>query len=128
MLYRLMCVALLVLWCCRSISTASVSYPKTLPCDVSEENNGSVVKVDCTERSLKEIPYGIPRDTTNLTLTINHIPELNSSSFHGLENLTEIDMRCNCVPIKIGPKDRMCTQSVTIEENTFTSLKSLRAL
>ncbi|XP_018558598.1 toll-like receptor 7 [Lates calcarifer] len=123
-----MCVALLVLWCCRCISTADVSYPKTLPCDVSEENNGSVVKVDCTERSLKEIPYGIPRDTTNLTLTINHIPELNSSSFHGLENLTEIDMRCNCVPIKIGPKDHMCTQSVTIEENTFTSLKSLRAL
>lgn len=121
-----MCVALLGLWCRLSILTASISYPKTLPCDVSD--NGSVVKVDCTERSLKDIPRGIPRETTNLTLTINHIPNLNSTSFQGLENLTEIDMRCNCVPIKIGPKDRMCIESVTIEENTFTSLRNLRAL
>lgn len=123
-----MCVALLGLWCGRSISTATISYPKTLPCDVSEVDNGSGVKVDCTERSLKDIPRGIPRETTNLTLTINHIPQLNSTSFHGLGNLTEIDMRCNCVPIKIGPKDRMCTESVTIEENTFSSLRNLRAL
>nr|QXJ40782.1 toll-like receptor 7 [Sebastes schlegelii] len=119
-----MCVALLGL----SISSASVSYPKTLPCDVSETSNGSTVTVDCTERSLKDIPRGIPRDTTNLTLTINHIPKFNSTSFRGLENLTEIDMRCNCVPIKIGPKDRMCTKSVVIEDNTFTSLRNLRAL
>ncbi|XP_067459788.1 toll-like receptor 7 [Thunnus thynnus] len=128
MFFHLMHVVLLGLWCCPFISTANISYPKTLPCDVSEANNGSVVKVDCTERSLKDVPRGIPRDTTNLTLTINHIPKLNSTSFHGLENLTEIDMRCNCVPIKIGPKDRMCKKSVTIEENTFTSLRNLRAL
>ncbi|KAM9346827.1 toll-like receptor 7 [Symphorus nematophorus] len=128
MSFHLICVALPGLWCCLSISTAGVSYPKTLPCDVTEANNGSVVTVDCTERSLSDIPLGIPRDTTNLTLTINHIPKLNSTSFQGLENLTEIDMRCNCVPIKIGPKDHMCTQSVTIEENTFTSLRNLRAL
>ncbi|XP_040004787.1 toll-like receptor 7 isoform X2 [Xiphias gladius] len=128
MLFQLMCVALLALWCCLCTSTASISYPKTLPCDVSESNNGSEVKVDCTERSLRGIPPGIPRDATNLTLTINHIPKLNSSSFQGLENLTEIDMRCNCVPVKVGPKDRMCTESVTIEENTFTSLRNLRAL
>lgn len=123
-----MCVALLALWSCLSVATVTISYPKTLPCDVSENSNGSVVKVDCTERNLKEIPSGIPKDTTNLTLTINHIPHLNSSSFRGLENLAEIDMRCNCVPIKIGPKDRVCTESVTVEENTFTSLRSLRAL
>ncbi|XP_029315312.1 toll-like receptor 7 [Cottoperca gobio] len=128
MSFRLMCVTLLGLWCCLSMSTASVYYPKTLPCDVIETNNGSVVTVDCTERSLKDVPAGIPRDTTNLTLTINHIPKLNSTSFHGLENLTEIDMRCNCVPIKVGPKDNMCTKSVIIEENTFTSLRNLRAL
>lgn len=128
MLFQPMCAAALALWCCLCASTGSISYPKTLPCDVSEANNGSMVKVDCTDRSLKEIPQGIPRDTTNLTLTINHIPNLNSSSFYGLKNLTEIDMRCNCVPIKIGPKDRMCTKSVTIEENTFTSMRGLRAL
>ncbi|KAM8856008.1 toll-like receptor 7 [Spinachia spinachia] len=121
MFFQLMC-------CCLSITTALVSYPKTLPCDVAEDDNGSMVTVDCTERSLKDIPLGIPRDATNLTLTINHIPKLNSTSFIGLDNLKEIDMRCNCVPIKIGPKDRMCTASVIIEENTFTGLKKLRAL
>uniref|UniRef100_UPI0037E8DFA7 toll-like receptor 7 n=1 Tax=Semicossyphus pulcher TaxID=241346 RepID=UPI0037E8DFA7 len=128
MFFHLMCVALLGLWRSHSISSANVTYPKTLPCDVSETDNGSMVKVDCTERSLKFIPLGIPRETTNLTLTINHIPNLNSSSFRGLENLTEIDMRCNCVPIKIGPKDRVCTESVTIEEDTFTNLRNLQAL
>lgn len=124
-----MCVLLLAQLCCLSPSSAIVSYPKTLPCDVDEANNGSVVKVDCTERRLKYVPAGIPKDTTNLTLTINHILTFNSTSFLGLESLTEIDMRCNCVPIKIGPKDlRMCTGSVTIEEGTFSGLRSLRAL
>ncbi|XP_029936273.1 toll-like receptor 7 isoform X2 [Myripristis murdjan] len=126
MLIHLVCVALLSLWF--TISPASRTYPKTLPCDVSDTRNGSTVKVDCTERSLKEIPRGIPGDTTNLTLTINHISHLNSTSFQGLENLTEIDMRCNCVPVKIGPKDHICTKGVEITENTFTSLKNLRAL
>ncbi|XP_023148270.1 toll-like receptor 7 [Amphiprion ocellaris] len=128
MFIHLMYVALLGFWSFLPNSTTSISYPKTLPCDVIDDNNGTEVKVDCTERSLTYIPYGIPRDTTNLTLTINHIPSLNSTSFHGLENLTEIDMRCNCVPIKIGPKDRVCIKSVTIEENTFTTLRNLRAL
>ncbi|KAM9851366.1 toll-like receptor 7 [Aulostomus maculatus] len=129
MFFHLMCVALLLgLWCCSSVTTANVSYPKSLPCDVSEANNGSEVTVDCTARKLKAIPQGIPRDTTNLTLTINHIPKLNSTSFYSLDNLTEIDMRCNCVPIKIGPKDNICTKSLMIEDNTFSSLKNLQAL
>lgn len=122
------CLTLLGLWFHFNKSTTGISYPKTLPCDVSEVSNGTEVKVDCTDRSLMEVPSAIPRETTNLTLTINHIPKLNSTSFHGLDNLTEIDMRCNCVPIKIGPKDHMCTKSVTIEENTFTTLENLRAL
>ncbi|CAL8322183.1 unnamed protein product [Merluccius merluccius] len=103
-------------------------YPKTLPCNVSLATNGSAVMVDCTEEGLLSIPSGIPGNATNLTLTINHIPELNSTSFRGLENLTEIDMRCNCVPIKIGPKDRRCTKGLVIMENTFSDLKKLKAL
>lgn len=121
-----MCGALLGLGYCIQ-TTSAISYPKTLPCDVSEVSNGTVT-VDCTERSLKNVPISIPGETTNLTLTINHIPNLNATSFHGLDNLTEIDMRCNCVPIKIGPKDNMCTKSVTIAEDTFTALRNLRAL
>uniref|UniRef100_A0A8C6WSP2 Toll-like receptor 7 n=1 Tax=Neogobius melanostomus TaxID=47308 RepID=A0A8C6WSP2_9GOBI len=116
------------LWCSLPTSTAAVLYPKMLPCDVKEPNNSSDVTVDCTERNLKWIPPGIPQETTNLTLTINHIPKLNSSSFHGLENLTEIDFRCNCVPRKIGPKDKICTESVAIEDDTFSGLVNLKAL
>uniref|UniRef100_A0A3Q2R0A0 Toll like receptor 7 n=1 Tax=Fundulus heteroclitus TaxID=8078 RepID=A0A3Q2R0A0_FUNHE len=123
-----MCAALLALGSYCIPTTSGISYPKTLPCDVSEVHNGTAVKVDCTERRLKEVPVAIPGETTNLTLTINHIPNLNSTSFQGLDNLTEIDMRCNCVPIKIGPKDNMCTKSVTIADDTFTALRNLRAL
>ncbi|KAM9804847.1 uncharacterized protein ACB057_006716 [Neosynchiropus ocellatus] len=123
-----MCVTLLGLSDCLMMTAATISYPKTLPCNVSEASNSSAVMVDCTERGLVRVPPDIPRETTNLTLTINHIHEFNSSSFSHLDNLTEIDMRCNCVPIKIGPKDHMCTSSVAIQPGTFTSLRSLRAL
>ncbi|XP_010882789.3 toll-like receptor 7 [Esox lucius] len=103
-------------------------YPKTLPCDVSRHSSGNMVSVDCTERGLLEVPVNIPPEATNLTLTINHIPSINSTSFQGLGNLTEIDMRCNCIPIKIGPKDHMCTESVTVAKDTFKDLPNLKAL
>ncbi|CAB1346550.1 unnamed protein product [Coregonus sp. 'balchen'] len=79
-------------------------------------------------RELLEIPKDIPRNTTNLTLTINHIPYINSTSFQGLENIKEIEMCCNFVPIKIGPKDHMCTENVTIKNNSFKDLRNLKAL
>ncbi|TTA98329.1 Toll-like receptor 7 [Bagarius yarrelli] len=90
--------------------------------------NGTEVKVDCTNRRLTSVPPGIPSNTTNLTLTINHIPYVNNTSFLGLNNITEIDMRCNCVPIKIGPKDHVCMQSVQIDNGSFWQLKTLKSL
>ncbi|XP_061735070.1 toll-like receptor 7 [Nerophis ophidion] len=128
MLFHLVFVALLDLWWCPFKLSAVILYPKTLPCDVSKADNGSAVMVDCTDRRLIDIPGGIPRDTTNLTLTINHIPKLNSSSFGSLENLTELDFRCNCLPIKIGPKDHICIGSVMIDDDTFAGLMKLQAL
>ncbi|XP_072300673.1 toll-like receptor 7 [Eucyclogobius newberryi] len=128
MFSQLIHVVVLGLWCSISKSTAKVVYPKTLPCQVTEPSNSSEVAVDCTETNLKHIPLGIPPETTNLTLTINHIHSLNSSSFHGLDNLTELDFRCNCVPIKIGPKDNICISSVAIEDRTFSDLGNLKAL
>ncbi|XP_061081699.1 toll-like receptor 7 [Conger conger] len=101
-------------------------YPKSLPCDVTVK--GISVNVDCTERKLKEMPIGIPGNVTNITLTINHIPHIETTSFQGLESLVEIDFRCNCVPIKIGPKDRVCSKSVTIDDKSFWHLKKLKSL
>ncbi|XP_072541406.1 toll-like receptor 7 [Salminus brasiliensis] len=113
---------------CPSVWLEAEWYPKSLPCDVTGAANGTEVTVDCTSRSLTKIPFGIPSNATNLTLTINHIPRIQNTSFQGLNNITEIDMRCNCVPIKVGPKDHMCTQSVTIDNGSFWELKSLKSL
>ncbi len=114
--------------CSHLFAGCSRVFPKSLKCDVSLASNGSEVAVNCTERELTEIPLGIPTNTTNLTLTINHIPHITNNSFHKLQNITEIDLRCNCVPIKVGPKDRVCTKSLTIDNGTFWKLKNLKSL
>lgn len=121
---RLICLAVLLL----PVLVAAVWYPKSLPCEVTVVSNGSEVSVNCTAVELGYIPFGIPGNTTNLTLTINHIRHINESSFKGLENLTEIDMRCNCVPVKVGPKDHVCNQSVIIDYGSFRPLKKLKSL
>ncbi|KAI1241604.1 Toll-like receptor 7, partial [Lamprotornis superbus] len=101
-------------------------FPKTLPCDV-EPSEGAVT-VDCTDRRLTEVPRGIPANTTNLTLSINHIPHIYPTTFNHLENLEEIDFRCNCVPVKLGPKDHVCTSHLKIENGSFAALTRLRSL
>uniref|UniRef100_A0A8C3TT18 Toll like receptor 7 n=1 Tax=Catharus ustulatus TaxID=91951 RepID=A0A8C3TT18_CATUS len=101
-------------------------FPKTLPCDV--QSSEGTVTVDCTDRRLTEVPRGIPGNATNLTLSINHIPHIYPTTFHHLENLEEIDFRCNCVPVKLGPKDRVCTSPLKIENGSFAALTRLRSL
>ncbi|NXS22477.1 TLR7 protein, partial [Mystacornis crossleyi] len=101
-------------------------FPKTLPCDV--KSSEGTVTVDCTDRRLTEVPRGIPGNATNLTLSINHIPHIYPTSFDHLENLQEIDFRCNCVPVKMGPKDNVCTSTLKIENGSFAALARLRSL
>ncbi|NXX94911.1 TLR7 protein, partial [Centropus bengalensis] len=101
-------------------------FPKSLPCDVKVSEG--TVTVDCTNRRLMEIPKGIPANATNLTLSINHIPHLYPTSFVHLENLVEIDFRCNCVPVKLGPKDHVCTTRPKIEYGSFSALTRLKSL
>ncbi|XP_007949819.2 toll-like receptor 7 [Orycteropus afer afer] len=103
-------------------------FPKTLPCDVIVDAPKAHVIVDCTDRHLMEIPGGIPNNATNLTLTINHIPAISPASFHSLEHLVEIDFRCNCVPIRLGPKDNICTNRLQVKPRSFSRLTSLKAL
>ncbi|NXL91832.1 TLR7 protein, partial [Alectura lathami] len=105
---------------------SGVWFLKSLPCDV-EASEGSV-RVDCSDRHLTEVPRGIPENATNLTLTINHIPHISPMSFAGLKNLVEIDFRCNCVPVRLGPKDNVCSQKPTIENGSFASLTRLKSL
>ncbi|KAM4700670.1 uncharacterized protein O3C94_001766 [Discoglossus pictus] len=102
-------------------------FPKSLPCDVTVEAREAVI-VDCSERHLTSIPEGIPSNTTNLTLTINHIPRISLQSFAQLRDLIEIDFRCNCIPVILGPKDHVCTKRLIVEDGSFASLYNLRSL
>uniref|UniRef100_A0A8C0S8I8 Toll-like receptor 9 n=4 Tax=Canis lupus familiaris TaxID=9615 RepID=A0A8C0S8I8_CANLF len=103
-------------------------FPKTLPCDVSLDAPKAHVIVDCTDKHLTEIPGGIPSNATNLTLTINHIPGISPASFHQLDYLVEIDLRCNCIPVRLGPKDHLCTRRPQIKPRSFSSLTYLKSL
>ncbi|XP_007517534.2 toll-like receptor 7 [Erinaceus europaeus] len=103
-------------------------YPKTLPCDVSKDVRNAQVIVDCTDKRLKEIPGGIPTNTTNLTLTINHISDISPASFNRLNHLVEVDFRCNCVPALLGPKENICFRKLQIKPQSFSGLTFLRAL
>uniref|UniRef100_A0A8C5T6R2 TIR domain-containing protein n=1 Tax=Malurus cyaneus samueli TaxID=2593467 RepID=A0A8C5T6R2_9PASS len=101
-------------------------FPKTLPCDV--KSSEGTVTVDCTDRRLTEVPRGIPANATNVTLSINDIPHIYLTSFDRLENLQEIDFRCNCVPVRLGPKDQVCTSRLKIEDGSFAALTRLKSL
>ncbi|XP_010144940.1 PREDICTED: toll-like receptor 7 [Eurypyga helias] len=101
-------------------------FPKSLPCDVIVSEG--TVTVDCTDRRLMEVPRGIPANATNLTLNINHIPHIYRTSFAQLENLVEIDFRCNCVPVRMGPKDNVCSKRPKIENGSFAALTRLKSL
>ncbi|NXG26751.1 TLR7 protein, partial [Grallaria varia] len=105
---------------------SGIWFPKTLPCDVKSLEG--TVTVDCTYRRLTEVPRGIPGNATNLTLSINHILHIYPTSFAPLKNLVEIDFRCNCVPVKMGPKDLVCTSVLEIENGSFAALTRLKSL
>uniref|UniRef100_A0A8C6Z360 Toll like receptor 7 n=1 Tax=Nothoprocta perdicaria TaxID=30464 RepID=A0A8C6Z360_NOTPE len=105
---------------------SGIWFPKSLPCDV--EVFEATVVVDCSDRRLTEIPQGIPINATNLNLTINHIPHISPRSFAHLKNLLEIDFRCNCVPVKLGPKDHACVSRPQIESGSFAALTRLKSL
>ncbi|KAJ6667523.1 hypothetical protein lerEdw1_016644 [Lerista edwardsae] len=107
---------------------SSIRFPKSLPCDVTSNTSDASLMVDCSDRRLTEFPQGIPSNVTNLSLAINHIPEIDQRYFERLENLLEIDFRCNCIPVKTGPKERMCTKSLKIHMDTFAKLTKLESL
>ncbi|XP_075446336.1 toll-like receptor 7 [Ascaphus truei] len=103
-------------------------FPKSLPCDVTVQAKEAAVIVDCSDRHLTAIPWQIPSNATNLTLTINHIPRILPQSFVQLRNLVEIDFRCNCVPVILGPKDNVCTKRLIVDNGSFAPLHNLRSL
>ncbi|XP_054830249.1 toll-like receptor 7 [Eublepharis macularius] len=104
----------------------AIKFPKTLPCDVDALED--LLIVDCSDRRLAVFPDGIPANTTNLTLSINHIKNIKQANFENLENLVEIDFRCNCMPVTLGPKDHVCKNSLHVQSGTFEKLTQLKSL
>ncbi|XP_039195753.1 toll-like receptor 7 [Crotalus tigris] len=107
-----------------------MSFYKTLPCDVNYVSDTSkmYMQVDCSDRKLIQFPKDIPTNVTNLTLAVNHIPKISKSHFKDLKKLLEIDFKCNCVPVRLGPKDHVCTQGLQIQAHAFSKLSSLKSL
>uniref|UniRef100_A0A8C6XAP0 Toll like receptor 7 n=1 Tax=Naja naja TaxID=35670 RepID=A0A8C6XAP0_NAJNA len=105
-------------------------FYKTLPCDVNniKDTSKMYMQVDCSDRKLIEFPKDIPANVTNLTLAVNHISQISRSHFENLKNLLEIDFKCNCVPVRLGPKDHVCTQGLKIQAQAFSNLSSLKSL
>uniref|UniRef100_A0A4W3IMB7 Toll like receptor 7 n=1 Tax=Callorhinchus milii TaxID=7868 RepID=A0A4W3IMB7_CALMI len=106
--------------------TANSWFPRSLPCDV--KHDVASVVVDCSERDLTKVPKGFPSNATNITLTINHISIITKIAFAGLNSLTEIELQCNCIPVRLGPKDRICFNPLQIEKGAFSSLPALKSL
>ncbi|KAM3936120.1 toll-like receptor 7 [Leptodactylus fuscus] len=99
---------------------------KNLPCSVIKRE--SIIIVDCTQGRLDTIPPGIPTNTTNLILNINKIREITPDSFGELRELTEISLKCNCIPVYLGSKDDICTERLRILNGSFSNLNKLQSL
>lgn len=95
---------------------------------MTSNTSDASLMVDCSDRRLTEFPQGIPSNVTNLTIAINHIPEIDQRDFEHLENLLEIDFRCNCIPVRLGSKEHVCTKSLKIHTDSFAKLTKLEAL
>uniref|UniRef100_A0ACB8FHX0 Toll-like receptor 7 n=1 Tax=Sphaerodactylus townsendi TaxID=933632 RepID=A0ACB8FHX0_9SAUR len=111
----------------------AIQYPKTLPCDVSPLKD--LLLVDCTNRHLTTFPNGIPANTTNLTLSINHINDIKKANFEHLEKLVEIDFSSafqNLTKLTVlslkGNNLTSNAMSQTLHGNEFRFLSGLKYL
>ncbi|KAJ8273443.1 hypothetical protein GJAV_G00101670 [Gymnothorax javanicus] len=60
-------------------------------CECSE----AALTVKCVSKDLRHIPTGIPAYTRNLFITGNHISQIGSESFKGLDNVTTLSLSNN---------------------------------
>ncbi|XP_072370191.1 toll-like receptor 8 [Scyliorhinus torazame] len=92
--------------------------PRSLPCDVSIQNNGSSIQFDCRSHRLHHVPVNIPSNATSLDLAYNQITNISNCSFSSLQNLTKIDLSCNVLPGK----------NMYMAKGSFSTLRNLKEL
>nr|AIO08121.1 variable lymphocyte receptor C [Petromyzon marinus] len=93
-------VALLVLgaWCgsCSAQrQRACVEAGKSDVCICSSATDSSPETVDCSSKTLADVPTGIPASTDKLELHFNQLTSIHAKAFRGLSNLTYLTITTN---------------------------------
>nr|AGU90198.1 variable lymphocyte receptor C [Petromyzon marinus]AGU90199.1 variable lymphocyte receptor C [Petromyzon marinus] len=122
-------VALLVLgaWCgsCSAQrQRACVEAGKSDVCICSSATDSSPETVDCSSKTLADVPTGIPASTERLELNYNQLTSIPDKSFHGLARLTYLGLSNNKLPfLPVGVFDQMKNlQELRLQDNQLKSL------
>nr|AIO08269.1 variable lymphocyte receptor C [Petromyzon marinus] len=124
-------VALLVLgaWCgsCSAQrQRACVEAGKSDVCICSSATDSSPETVDCSSKTLADVPTGIPASTEKLQLHFNQLTSIPVKAFHGLTRLTFLDLSNNKLQyLPVGVFDQMKNlQELRLQDNQLKSLPS----
>nr|AIO08207.1 variable lymphocyte receptor C [Petromyzon marinus] len=124
-------VALLVLgaWCgsCSAQrQRACVEAGKSDVCICSSATDSSPETVDCSSKTLADVPTGIPASTERLQLNYNQLTSIPDKSFHGLARLTYLGLSNNKLPfLPVGVFDKLENlQDLRLNTNQLKSLPS----
>nr|AIO08270.1 variable lymphocyte receptor C [Petromyzon marinus] len=122
-------VALLVLgaWCgsCSAQrQRACVEAGKSDVCICSSATDSSPETVDCSSKTLADVPTGIPASTEKLQLDFNQLASIDAKAFHGLRHLTFLSLNNNQLQtLPVGVFDQLENlQDLRLGENQLKSL------
>nr|AIO08183.1 variable lymphocyte receptor C [Petromyzon marinus] len=122
-------VALLVLgaWCgsCSAQrQRACVEAGKSDVCICSSATDSSPETVDCSSKTLADVPPGIPASTERLDLKFNQLTSIPGKAFHGLARLTYLGLSNNQLQsLPVGVFDKL--ENLQDLHLQFNQLKSL---
>nr|AIO08259.1 variable lymphocyte receptor C [Petromyzon marinus] len=122
-------VALLVLgaWCgsCSAQrQRACVEAGKSDVCICSSATDSSPETVDCSSKTLADVPTGIPASTERLQLTYNQLTAVPVNAFKALARLTYLSLNDNKLPsLPVGVFDQLKNlNELRLDFNKLTSL------
>nr|AIO08243.1 variable lymphocyte receptor C [Petromyzon marinus] len=122
-------VALLVLgaWCgsCSAQrQRACVEAGKSDVCICSSATDSSPETVDCSSKTLADVPTGIPASTERLDLKFNQLTSIPGKAFHGLTRLTYLELSNNKLQsLPVGVFDQL--KDLNELHLNYNQLKSL---
>nr|AIO08173.1 variable lymphocyte receptor C [Petromyzon marinus] len=122
-------VALLVLgaWCgsCSAQrQRACVEAGKSDVCICSSATDSSPETVDCSSKTLADVPTGIPTSTERLELQYNQLANIHAKAFHGLTRLTYLALEQNKLQsLPVGVFDQLKNlNELRLDSNKLTTL------